>query len=164
VISDDGRFVAFASNAPNLVPGDTNNSWNVFLHDGSTGTTKLVSASRGGKQAIGKTLTSAISSDGRFVAFDSNASNLVAGDTNRVRDVFVRDLLTRTTERVSVSSNGKQANGKSFVDAISPSGRFVVFDSYASNLAAGDTNRLRNVFVRDLLTGETKLVSVASGG
>jgi hypothetical protein len=159
VISDDGRFVVFSSNAPNLVPGDTNNSWNVFVHDNSTDTTELVSVGSDGTETTGGSHSSAISADGRFVAFDSTASNLVPGDTNGKRDVFVRDLQTGTTERVSVSSDGKQANNRSFLQAMSPDGRFVVFDSYASNLAPGDTHGKRNVFVRDLQTGTTKLVS-----
>jgi hypothetical protein len=159
VISNDGRFIAFASNAPNLVPGNATSSWNVFVHDNSTDTTELVSVGSDGTETTGMSHSSAISADGRFVAFDSAASNLVAGDTNGKRDVFVRDLQTGTTQRVSVSSDGKQANNRSFLQAMSPDGRFVVFDSYASNLVPGDTHGKRNVFVRDLQTGTTKLVS-----
>ena len=112
-----------------------------------------------------------ISADGRFLAFDSHASNLVAGDTNERNDVFVRDRLSGKTTRVSVRTGGEQGNEASYLRAISADGRFVVFSSYASNLVAGDTagcngERLTcsDVFVRDRVTGKTTRVSVGSGG
>ena len=92
----------------------------------------------------------AISADGRFVAFDSEATNLVPGDTNDASDVFVRDRQTGTTRRVSVSSGGAQGNGASFDPAISADGRFVAFNSDATNLVPGDTNGAADVFVRTL--------------
>ena len=94
----------------------------------------------------------AISADGRFVAFESVASNLVAGDTNRADDVFVRDRLAGVTRRVSVGAGG-QANGSSFSPAISANGRSVAFGSSSSNLVRGDTNGTFDVFVRDPLLG-----------
>ena len=139
-ISGDGRWVAFESSASNLVAGDTNGQQDVFVHDRQTGTTTRVSV---GPRAPRPTMTAAapsISADGRWVAFDSCASNLVAGDTNGVNDVFVHDRQTGTTTRVSVGPGGAQANAGSGAPAISADGRWVAFASWASNLVAGDTN------------------------
>jgi Tol biopolymer transport system component len=164
-LSADGRFVAFFSDAPNLVPGDTNGLFDVFVHDRLTGETTRVSVASGGAQATGgDSLNAVLSADGRFVAFASEATNLVPGDTNGATDVFVRDRLTGQTTRVSVASDGAQATGTSFFPAISGDGRFVAFDSDATNLVPFDTNGFSDVFVRDRLTGETTRVSVASGG
>jgi Tol biopolymer transport system component len=147
-ISRTGRYVAFVSAASNLVAGDTNARDDVFVRDRSTGKTKRVSVKSDGKQGNGDSEDPSISADGRFVAFESGASNLVAGDTNDAFDVFVRDRVGRKTTRVSVKSNGKQANGTSFNPSISADGRYVAFWSGASNLVAGDTNDAQDVFVR----------------
>jgi Tol biopolymer transport system component len=163
-ISANGRFVAFASDASNLVPGDTNDGIDVFVRDLRTGETRRVSVSSSGAQGNHRSGAPSISADGRFVAFWSYASNLVDGDTNRSRDVFVHDLRTGETRRVSVSSSGAQANGSSFNPSISADGRFVAFVSPASNLVDGDTNGAYDVFVHDLRTGETRRVSVSSSG
>jgi Tol biopolymer transport system component len=164
-ISADGRFVAFYSSASNLVPGDTNSTRDVFVHDRQLGTTERVSVGPEGRQANGISEDPAISADGRLIAFESKASNLVAGDTNDRQDVFVHDRTTGTTTRVSVSSKGAQAVGGDSRDPdLSPDGRFVVFDSAASNLVPNDTNRKRDIFIRDLVTNKTQRVSVNSGG
>ena len=229
-ISADGRYVAFESLAYNLVPGDTNGVGDVFVHDRLTGTTERVSVSSEGTQGNGRSKCPSISADGRYVAFESFASDLVPDDTNGVNDVFVRDLQNGTTERVSIAwngaeadgesgpttagssggrmfsadgrfivfwslatnlvpgdtngeadaflldrqsgalelvsvdSNGMQGNGDSLADSISPDGRYVVFDSGANNLVAGDTNGTFDVFLRDRLAGTTERVSVASDG
>jgi hypothetical protein len=105
-----------------------------------------------------------MSGDGHFVAFQSVASNLVAGDTNGTSDVFVRDLVNNTTERASVDSAGVQANADSSVPSISRDGRFVAFESTASNLVAGDANGFADVFLRDRQSDMTELVSVDSNG
>src|SRR5438309_1591815 len=140
-VSADGRFVAFVSGASNLVAGDTNFVFDVFVRDRQTGTTERVNADSAAGQAHAR--LPSVSADGRFVAFASLASNLVAGDTNNDFDVFVRDRQTGATERVSVDSAGGQANGGSgfqipgFVGrnvAITADGRFVAFASLASNL------------------------------
>jgi Tol biopolymer transport system component len=165
-ISADGRFVAFESNAPNLVPHDTNRTSDIFLRDRTNATTTRVSIDSSGAQAndwSGYDRT-AISADGRFVAFESNATNLVAGDTNGAVDIFVHDVTTGVTERVSVDSSGRQADGKSLRPALSADGRFVAFDSEATNLVAGDRNRATDLFVHDRLTGSTDRVSVDSAG
>ena len=164
VISADGRFVVFASGASKLVDGDTNGRMDVFVRDRAAGTTERASVGSHGEQANDRTEEAAISADGRFVLFDSAASNLVAGDTNRKSDVFVRDRVAGTTERASVGSRGAQANGGSDQSAISADGRLVVFDSGASNLVAGDTNRSGDVFVRDRVAGTTGRASLGSRG
>jgi len=161
-ISADGRYVLFASFASNLVAGDTNNVWDVFVRDRVAKTTERVSVSNGGAQANG--LDGTISANGRFIAFLSDAANVVAGDTNKTSDVFVRDRVAKTTQRVSVSTGGAQANGESFLGSISGNGRFVSFSSGASNLVPGDTNNARDTFVRDRAAGTTERVSVNSGG
>jgi Tol biopolymer transport system component len=164
-ISADGRFVAFASGASNLVPGDTNGECDVFVRDRLTGKTELVSVSSAGEQGNDGSDEPSISADGGFVAFQSYASNLVPDDTSGYyHDIFVRDRLTGTTERVSVSSAGEQANWDSEWPCISADGRFVGFDSEASNLVPGDTNGHSDAFVRDRLTGQTERVSVSSAG
>ena len=163
-ISADGRFVTFASNASNLVAGDTNNSGDIFVRDLLTNTTTPVSVDSAGNQGNGISEFPSLSADGRFVAFASNASNLVPGDTNNSRDTFVRDLLTNTTTRVSVDSAGIQGNDSSNLPSISADGRFVAFVSGATNLVPGDTNNRGDIFVRDLLTNTTTCVSVDSAG
>jgi len=162
-ISADGRFVAFASSATNLVPSDTNGKYDIFVHDRTTGVTERVSVASG-VQANDWSRQPSVSADGRFVAFQSYASNLVPGDTSPVFDIFVHDRTTGLTERVSVASDGSQGDSHSEFPVISANGRFVAFDSYATSLAPGDTNRYRDVFVHDRATGQTQRVSVASSG
>jgi Tol biopolymer transport system component len=163
-ISADGRYVAFESDASNLVPGDTNDLSDVFVHDQQTGQTTLVSVASDGTQGNHRSLSPSLSADGRYVAFDSAANNLVLGDTNSSVDVFVHDRQTGQTSRVSVASDGTQANGSSSRPSISADGRYVTFESGASNLVPGDTNNKQDVFVHDRQTGETSRVSVASDG
>jgi len=163
-ISNDGRLVAFSSNASNLAAGDTNSSDDIFVHDGQSGATARVSVSTAGAEANGGSVSPALSADGRFVAFLSDASNLVAGDTNGFRDVFVHDRQTGSTTRVSVDSAGAQADVGSYSVAINADGRFVAFHSFADNLVPDDINETADVFVHDLLTGETTRVSVYDGG
>jgi len=163
-ISADGRYVAFFSHASNLVPGDTNGKADVFVHDRVTGQTTRVSVASDGTEGNGYSWFPSISADGRYVAFESIASNLVPGDTNGVSDVFVHDRLTGQTTRVSVASDGTQGHSASDHPSISADGRYVAFESFASNLVPGDTNGKRDVFVHDRLTGQTARVSVASDG
>jgi len=163
-ISADGRFVAFYSEASNIVPGDTNNSYDIFVRDTLTNTTTLVSLDSAGNQGNSDSYSASISADGRFVAFSSEASNIVPGDTNNYADIFVRDRLTNTTTRVSVDSAGNQGNGNAGSPSISADGRFVAFYSEASKLVPGDTDENRDIFVRDRLTNTTTPVSVNSAG
>ena len=162
-LSGDGRFVAFHSVASNLVSGDTNATEDVFVRDRQTGTTTRVSVVTGGAQANGASVNPVLSADGRFVAFDSAATNLVGGDTNGVRDIFLHDRQTGTTSRVSVTTAGVQATGFSSGPSISGDGRYVGFTSVAP-LVANDTNSGLDAFVRDVEAGTTTRVSVASNG
>jgi Tol biopolymer transport system component len=164
VFAANGRFVAFYSVASNLVAGDTNATTDVFVRDLRNGTTERVSVSSGGTEANGTSNWQSISADGRYVVFYSEASNLVAGDTNGVADIFVRDRALGTTERVSVAGTGAQANAACGACSITDDGRFVAFESYASNLAPGDTNGRRDIFERDRVSGTTERVSVSTTG
>jgi Tol biopolymer transport system component len=137
-ISANGRYVAFMSEADNLVPGDTNDKYDIFVRDRKVGRTELVSVSSSGEQGNRRSWSAAISANGRFVAIFSRASNLVRGDTNGVPDIFVHDRRTDTTERVSVSSAGAEANRHSYLGEISADGRLVAFSSKATNLVEGD--------------------------
>jgi len=163
-LSADGRFVAFQSYGSNLASGDTNGTYDIFVHDCQTGQTTWASVSSLGVGADSNCFGLALSLDGRCVSFCSAADNLVPGDTNGSADVFVRDLQTGQTSRVSVDSGGAQADGQSLASALSADGRFVAFSSYASNLVPGDTNALPDIFVHDRQTGQTTRVSLDSGG
>ncbi|NCS83074.1 hypothetical protein GW746_01510, partial [Candidatus Saccharibacteria bacterium] len=170
VISADGRYVIFLSYATNLVRLDLSGGYTqIFIHDLQTGDTSLVSASSNGVPANAGSNMPVISADGRYVAFRSNASNLVTGDTNSSPDVFLHDRQTSQTTRVSVSSNGGQANGDwrslySYAPSISADGRYVAFLSTAKNLVSGVTQLTQNIYVHDCRTGKTALVSVAYDG
>jgi Tol biopolymer transport system component len=165
-LSANGRLVAFWSSATNLVSHDTNGKYDVFARNLRAGITQRVSVSSSGGQAHSQsTLGSApsVSADGHRVLFSSSAP-LVPGDTNRRRDVFVRNLRTKTTRRVNVSSAGAQGNGWSDGGSISPNGRFVTFTSAASNLVPHDTNGIPDAFIHDLRTRRTQRLSVSSSG
>jgi VCBS repeat-containing protein len=164
VLNGDGRFVAFVSQASNFVAGDTNLAQDVFVFDRQGGRKTRVSVASDGTQADRGSTNPKLSADGRYVAFTSFATNLVAGDTNGVADVFVHDRQTGVTTRVSVASDGTQGDGASQGAVISADGRYVVFGSDASNLIAGDTNGVADVFVHDRQTGVTTRVSVANDG
>jgi Tol biopolymer transport system component len=148
-ISGNGRYVGFVSDASNLVTGDTNRASDVFLRDRTAGTTTRVSVSSAGAQGNQMSYNPpAITYDGRYVGFVSDASNLVTGDTNRASDVFLRDRTAGTTTRVSVTNAGGQSTNMSGTPALSNDGRYVAFTSYASNLVGGDTNASWDAFVR----------------
>jgi Tol biopolymer transport system component len=172
-ISSTGRYVAFESLASDLIGigGDTNGLRDIFVHDRDTDadgifdeagfiSTVRVSVDTGGSQSItGNSSTPSISSTGRFVTFESLARDLIAGDTNGLRDVFFHDRDTDgdgiydepgaiSTVRVSLDTSGVQANNSSFAPSISPDGKFVAFESMANNLVTGDTNGLTDIFVR----------------
>jgi WD40 repeat protein len=162
--SDDGMWIAFESDADNLVAGDTNGFTDVFLRDRAAGTTERVSVDSSGNQANGGSYSASLSSDGQVIAFESSATNLVANDKNNHYDIFVRDRSTGVTERVSVDSSGGGANGDSYDPTLSADGRFVVFTSFATNLVANDTNGASDVFVHDRVTGVTERVSISTSG
>lgn len=163
-LSADGRHVIFLSEATNLVPGDTNKSQDVFLRDLKKKITVRVSSSTAGEEANGDSYSASISASGRYVTFGSAASNLVSGDTNKKSDVFVKDRKANKMVRASLSSSGQQANGMSTDPALSANGRYVVFESHATNLVEGDTNGHADIFVRDLVLNVTARVSLSSSG
>ncbi len=163
-ISGDGRYVVFTSNASNLVSGDTNGYKDIFVHDQQTGETRRISASSSGTQADGDSYQPSISSDGKYVAFVSEATNLVVGDTNGVADIFVSDIRTGEIRRVSIDSNGNQANGASYHPSISENGRYVAFESKASNLVLNDSNGVSDIFIFDRLNSTAQRISVGING
>ena len=168
-ISADGRFVVFQSDDPNIVANDTNGATDIFIRDRSvaTNTNRRVSVpdpSTGLSEANGDSVFADISGDGHFVAFESDAPDLVSGDTNASTDVFVRNTVSNTTGRVSRNSAGVEGNNDSHDAAISDDGNRVAFASNATNLVASDTNNAQDVFVRDRAFGNTQRVSVDSQG
>ena len=150
-ISADGSRVVFRSVANNLAPGDTNGVFDIFVRDITAGTTTRVSVSSGGAEANGASKEPTISADGTRVAFVSSATNLVAGDTNAKDDIFVHDLETGETRRVSVTSAGAEASGASEKPSISGTGQFIAFRSIANDLVTGDTNIAQDIFRHDRL-------------
>ncbi|MGH8992067.1 MAG: TolB family protein, partial [Acidimicrobiia bacterium] len=172
-LSSDGRYVAFWSVATNLVSGDTNGHADAFVHDRQTGTTTRVSKSSSGTQGNSDSKRPVMSRDGRFVAFESDATNLVgsgtglpigSSDNNNANDVFLHELATGKTSLVSSMSDGRAANGDSDRPSISADGRYVAFNSLATNLVSGDTNGNYDIFVRDTVSGSTTRVNVSASG
>ena len=163
-ISGDGRFVAFVSYASNLVNGDTNGWGDVFVRDRESGSIDRISISSDGTQGDDYSGWPSISTDGHYVAFLSWATNLVEGDTNEALDVFVHDRQAGLTECASISSDGSQGDDASAGASLSGDGRYVAFDSWATNLVDGDSNDYWDVFVHDRVTGTTERVSVSSAG
>ena len=171
-LSADGRYVAYISFANNLVPDDTNEGTDAFVYDRRTQQTVRVNVATDGSQATPPAgeptfpliADVQISPDGRYAVFSSRADNLVPGDTNGRMDVFVRDMVRETTERISVATDGAEGDDASSDGAITPGGRYVVFRSSATNLVANDTNGVVDVFVRDRVRGTTKRVSIAADG
>lgn len=163
-ISEDGRYIVFESYASDLVGNDGNNIRDIFRYDTSNVTTERVSLSIGGFPANADSSHPTISADGQRIAFASDATNLVDGDTNGYRDVFVRNLNTDRTRLISQHSNGTRGNGDSFEPEISDDGLFVVFSSFASNLVDDDTNNYLDVFIRDREADQTSRASIGSNG
>lgn len=161
-ISADGACVVFASAADNLVPGDGNGQFDVFVRVLGAGTTEAASVSSAGAFGDGPCAYASSSSDGRYVAFSSLASNLVAQDTNSANDVFIRDRLLGTLARASLGTGGVEGDSGSSNPFLSWDGRFLAFRSYATNFAAQDLNSAPDVFWRDLELGLTRRVSVST--
>lgn len=162
-VSGDGRFVAFASRATDLVSGDTNGRGDVFVYDRSLGKMVRVSMSPAGTQSNGNSFNPAISADGRFVAFQSLASNLLPESNGNFYQVYLFDRITTKLILVSYQA-GQVGNDESQRPALSADGRYVAFESWADNLVAGDTNEVSDIFVYDRETGALTLASVSAGG
>ncbi|MHB8780292.1 MAG: TolB family protein, partial [Candidatus Geothermincolia bacterium] len=163
-ISPDGRYGAFMSPATNLVAGDTNSAIDVFRKDLETGETLRVSTSSAGAQAAGDSFNPAFSSDGRYLVFESTASDLVAGDTNAATDIFRKDLTTGETQRCSTNAAGAQAAAGGESGVLSSDGRYVLFESNSADLVAGDSNLAVDVFRKDVVTGDIIRCSTDSSG
>ena len=163
-ISANGRYVVFESYASNLIPNDTNGVKDVFLRDLVTNVTKRLSQGINGAEANADSSAASISADGRFVAFQSDANDIVVGDTNSFPEVFVHDVVNGVAERIAVSNAGLDVNGVSLSPSISGDGRYVAFMSNATNLVTGDTNGSFDIFAYDRLNRVTKRVSVNSEG
>gem|GEM_PF-961074 len=172
-VSDDGRYVVYASDAANLTAGDTNGFSDIFLYDRVTEETRLISRGPGGAQADGQSLAPVISGDGRWIAFSSEASNLVVGDMNGVSDIFLYDRsLDGQSEfdapgntaltRISLSSG--EPDGDSHAPAINADGSIVAFGSEAANLLAEDADTNGDIYVYDRPHGTLTLASVSTDG
>lgn len=163
-LSPDGRYVGFDSEAGNLVPGDTNGFLDVFLHDRSTGKTSRISLASDGTQGNHLSQAPAISADGRYVAFESFAENLVPGDANGYSDVFLRDRRTDRTTLISHTPAGVPSEANSFHPTISADASLIAFQSESGDVVPGDTNGMSDTFVQERATGRTTRVSVSSTG
>jgi Tol biopolymer transport system component len=166
-ISANGRFVVFQSSASNLVRNDDNGAPDIFVHDRQTGKTRRISVKSNGQEAeVGGTSSDPdMTPNGRFIVFDSSAENLVPNDDNSAVDVFIHDRNTGKTRRVSVKSNGDQAEvGDSTDPVISDSGKLIAFTSLDEDLVPNDDNAFSDVFLHNRRTGKTRRVSVASNG
>ncbi|MBI2838203.1 MAG: hypothetical protein HYX75_07820 [Acidobacteria bacterium] len=163
-ISPNGRFVCYVSEAGDIVEGDGNGKRDVFLFDVQKRTNLLVSTGVGGVAANGISESAMPSANGRWVPFSSGATNLVVGDGNGFIDAFLYDSKTKTIERVSLGEGGEEGDWITYGQGVSPSGRFVLLGSVATNLVADDTNGKRDVFLRDRKTGTTERVSLTSAG
>ena len=163
-ISGDGRLVLFLSTATNLVPGVTGGFNQAYVRDHALATIAAVSLSTAGLPANADVGAADLSGDGRYVVFDSDATNLVAGDTNGARDVFLRDQTLGTTVRISVDGSGLQANGNSHDPVISADGRFVAYVTGATNVVVPDTNGREDVVVYDVLAGAVERITTAWNG
>jgi hypothetical protein len=162
-ISTTGRFVVFTSAATNLVPGDSNGATDVFVKNRQTGKTTRVSKRSNGAQGNGASFVPTISPNGRYVSFTSQASNLVPNDSNGVSDIFVHDRKNKKTRRVSVASNGAQANNVSQLSDVSDNG-VVVMASFATNLVNNDANGFWDAFTHRISNGQTRRISISSAG
>lgn len=162
--SPDGRYVVFTSYANNLVPGDTNGTWDAFVRDRRQGMTECVSVDSIGRTGNDDSYSGWLSADGRFVTFTSGASNLVLGDTNGTYDAFLRDRITGTTERLSVNAQGVQGNNMMAEGPITPDGRYVLLAGFATNLVPIGNHGAPQVFLRDRTSGTIEPASVDSNG
>lgn len=163
-LSANGNLLAFDSLASNLSPIDTNNKSDIFLKNLKTGELRLISSNQQGVQGNGHSSHPLLSHDGRWLAFESDASNLVANDTNGKRDIFMKDLQTGMIERLNLASNGQQDNGNAHLEAMSANGRILAFSSDGNNLSAGDSNQQTDIFIKNRDKVGVERVSVDSVG
>ena len=163
-ISDDGRFVAFASSSTNLSPTDTDSINDIFVKDLHSGEITLASVGSSGAKANGSSFHASISGNGQFVTFSSSATNLVGGDTDGQADVYVRDLINGTTRLVNTTTAGIKGNAVAYDPTISDDGQVIAFRSRATNFVIGNSNGFDDIYVKDLQSGTTTLASVSVSG
>ena len=163
LISGDGHFIVFDSLASNLDTSDLNNKWDVFVVDYASGTIERVNTALDGTESNGASGAS-ISTNGRYVVFQSSASDLVSEDVNGMADIFLYDRQTNETTLISISSDGTQGDGDSSWPHISHAGKHIIFTSLAESLSPGDTNLFRDAFLHNVIPGTTERVSISSGG
>jgi len=163
-VSTDGRYVAFHSIGSNLVENDNNETFDIFRHDRLTGQTVRVTVSHDGGDPDGFSFIRNMSPDGRFIVYQSTATNLVPDDSNQTRDIFIRDMDLELTERCSIAHDGSEANDASDSPDVTPDGRYVAFASLATNLVIPDTNDDWDVFLRDRLLQTTERISIKTDG
>lgn len=157
---EEGRYVVFISNTKDF-EGSNGKFRQVFLRDRNTGITKMISVAANGEQGNGDCTEPSISADGETIVFESRASNLVAGDNNNFKDIFIWRKSTNSIELISKSANGAAADADCFDAAVSGNGNFVVFTSSATNLSAVPKGRsVSNIFLRDVVNGKTEMISV----
>nr|MBA3553116.1 PD40 domain-containing protein [Actinomycetota bacterium] len=160
-ISADGTRVAFASDATNLDPADSESKFDVYVKRVSTGDIALASRSAGGTNSNGDSLSPALSDDGGVVAFDSSATNLIGADSDSISDIYTKELATGALNLVSTSANGTKGNGDSYGPSISSDGQVVAFQSAARNLHGDDADALQDIYVKDLPSGDITLASTS---
>jgi|GEM_PF-2746661 len=163
-ISRDGQWIVFVSEASNLVCGNTNTSSDIFVYNRSKELIQKISNPSYGQYTNDKSSSPYISANGNYIVYESSADNLVAKDVNKNQDIFLYDRETGQTELISVNSKNEQANGYSQTPSVSDDGRFVVFESSATNLVPGDDNEKSDIFIRDRKIGETRMISISSNG
>jgi 6-phosphogluconolactonase (cycloisomerase 2 family)/glutamine cyclotransferase len=162
--SADGRYIGYWSHATNQVIGDTNAAADVFLLDRQTGTTQRVSVKSDGTQGNGSSDHLSLSDDGRFIAFQSNATNLTSDNVTGLKQIFLKDMLSGSITLVSKPFDGTSPNGQALFPTISGNGRYISYYSDASNLIGGDTNGVPDVFVYDQVLGTTRSLSRSPSG
>ena len=162
MISGDGKFIVFQSDANNLIANDTNSATDIFLYDRVNETTTRVSLKSDGTEADADSRNPDISEDGQYIVFESDAINIINGDTNEVTDIFLRDTAGPTTIRASVSSGSLELTAASTNPSISADNSTIAFESVDENVVANDANQVKDIFIYKRAGGTVTRASIAS--
>ncbi|MCB0221706.1 MAG: hypothetical protein KDH09_18560 [Chrysiogenetes bacterium] len=163
IANADGRYSAFASDSDNFVQGDENSSSDIFFFDKEKGKAEAISVNDTGELGNGASTNGVMSSCARYLAYESDATNLVPGDTNGVTDIYFRDRHTNHTKRISITEKGVEPNAPSLQPSISGCGAFVAFTSAATTLSSADTHGVTQIYIKDQAFGGLRLVSLFNG-